>query len=367
MKETFNSLIQNRHSNLQKLKQQGKKIIGYLCSYCPEELIYAAGMVPVRVLGGEGPFTLSSNYLHSFYCPYSHGCLNEGLKGEDSYLDGLVFSYACEHTRGAYDSWRVHRPVKFSHFLDMPGWVNTREALHFYVQELKLFKKGLEETFGISILPESLEYGIELCNRSRASLREIYHYKQSSSPVVSGTESFSAALSSMVSAKQEHHILLSRFLTGVKRRKRSLSGKRVMVLGTDLHQPQILEAIEGQGAVVVADELCTGARYIWEDVKADGDPLEAIARRYLTGIYCPVKHPMEGRLSFIEKMLREFRVEKVLFLHNRYCDPEEWAEPFIRRKLQEKNIPWAEVEMGGESLAADQSRVARAAKELIGG
>ena len=68
MKETFKDLIENRHSSLRRLKEQGKRIIGYFCSYCPEEIVYAAGMMPVRILGGEGPYSLSSRHIQHFYC-----------------------------------------------------------------------------------------------------------------------------------------------------------------------------------------------------------------------------------------------------------------------------------------------------------
>lgn len=365
MKETFKSLIEDRKKNLRRLKGQGKKIIGYLCSYCPEEIVYAAGLVPVRILGGEGTYTFSSRHLQPFYCSYSHGCLNEALRGKVDYLDGLVYAYSCEHTRGAYDSWRVNIPTRYTKFLDMPGWVSTSEAVKFYLEELKGFKKSLEEAFSLTITQEDLIRAVEVCNRNRALLRQIYQLKQSATPVLSGTEAFSFILSSMVCPKEEHNKLLSRALAGLKRRKRGIvPEKRLMVLGTDLHEPGIFEAIENQGAIVVADELCTGARYIWEDVKLEGDPLEAIARRYLQGINCPVKHPVEGRLSFIERMIPEFSVERVLFLHNRNCDPQEWAEPAIKRLLKERNIPWVSVEIAGVSTADDIARVTEAAREF---
>lgn len=367
MKKTFESLIQDRHNNLRNLKQQGRKIVGYFCSYCPEEIVYAAGLVPVRVLGGEGLYSSSSNYLYSCYCSYSHGCLNEGLKGDTDYLAGIVYAYACEHTRGVFDSWRMHIPTKYAGFLDMPGWVNTSEAVKFYTEELKGFKKGLEGALGVKVTEESLVKAIELCNHSRSLLREIYQLKKSSPPVVSGAEVFSMVLSSTVYPKDEHNKLLTRTLAGLKRRKNRVGGKRLMVLGADLHYPGIIAAIEGQGAVVVADELCTGSRYIWEDVKLGGDPWEAIARRYLGGINCPVKHPMEGRLSHIEKMLQEFAVEGVLLLDNDKCDPVEWAEPLIKQMLQKKNIPWSSVEIAGIAVKEDIPKVAEATRKLIGG
>jgi benzoyl-CoA reductase subunit C len=368
MKQQFNALVRDRHQNLRGLQQRGRKIIGYFCSYCPEEMLYAAGLVPVRVLGGEGPYSSSGEHLYPYYCAYSHGCLNEGLKGDCDYLEGLVYAYTCEHTRGAFDSWRVNLPTRYVKFLDLPSWVSTPQALDYYVEELKEFQRSLEKTFGRKITRRRLTAAIEMCNRSRALLREVYRFLQAPQPVLSGAEVFSLILSSMVYPKEEHNQLLSRALGGIKRRKQRVKqGRRVMVLGTDLHEPRLLQAIEEQGAVVVADELCTGSRYIWEDVRLEGDPLEAIARRYLSGVNCPVKHPAEGRLSHIDRMLEEFRVERVLFLHPRHCDPVEWSEPLIKQRLSQRNIPWAAVEFAGISVEEDVRQVAKVAEELLGG
>ena len=82
MNHIEDNILSSRHQFAEELKAKGRKLIGYLCSYCPEEMVYAAGLVPVRIFGSPGPYPLADNYLPHYYCAHARGCLNAGLGGE---------------------------------------------------------------------------------------------------------------------------------------------------------------------------------------------------------------------------------------------------------------------------------------------
>ena len=48
-------IYQNRNQKAKELKTEGKKIIGYLCSFTPVEMITAADLVPYRITGSLRP------------------------------------------------------------------------------------------------------------------------------------------------------------------------------------------------------------------------------------------------------------------------------------------------------------------------
>lgn len=346
MANQFETLIERRHDNAAGWKKNGKKIIGYICSYGLEELLSAGGLQPVRIFGPGGPYQLSKEHIQPYYCQHCHGALDEALKGSYQYLDGLVFLYTCEHARAAYDSWRVNIPVGYTHFIDMPSQTDLPEAEALFVDELKSFSASLEKAFGAKITADSLRASIKLHNTSRALLKEIYSYKAAQDPVVSGSEVFAAIMSSTVTPKEEHNRSLEGFLKELKGRKKPAgAGPRVMLLGTEVHDPDVIKAIEEAGVRVVADELCTGTRLIWENVREDQEPLAAIARRYLTGINCPVKRPADGRMAHIGKIVDEYKPQGALVLQPKHCDPNEWDIPFILQMFKEKNIPMGRVEL----------------------
>jgi benzoyl-CoA reductase subunit C len=364
--ETNHSLLLNRHKTARQLKEQGRKLLGYLCAYCPEEIVYAAGLVPIRLFGGHGPYTVSESHMPDYYCAHARGCLSAGLGGNYSYLDGIVYGYACLHTQGVYDSWTEQAPPNYTWFIDMPSLVDMPEAIGFFVEELKSFMGSLEDAFGVKITEEKLEEAIKLCNEDRALLREIYAQKKDPKPVVSGEEVFSLILENMISAKGQQG--LSTFLSDQKARARpSQKHARIMVLGTELDDPALFAAIESHGATVVADNLCTGSRYIWQDTEPVGDPLEAIAKRYLLGINCPIKHPMDRGLSLIEDMIVEYAVEKAIFIWPQGCDPMGWTVPFIKQMLEDRKIPSCWVQIRSDGSADDLSVVTKATAGLLGG
>ena len=51
-----------------KFLKAGKNILGYCCSYTPEEIIHAAGIHPVRLFGSREESNLSDKHLQSYCC-----------------------------------------------------------------------------------------------------------------------------------------------------------------------------------------------------------------------------------------------------------------------------------------------------------
>src|SRR4030042_6980680 len=118
--ERFHEVRRNPHQYAQEWKQRtGRKIIGYFCSYTPEELIYAAGILPIRILGGHEPQDVTERYSFGHFCPFSRDCLAQGLIGRYQYVDGITMSHSCMHMRQSFNSWRMNVPISYSHYLYM--------------------------------------------------------------------------------------------------------------------------------------------------------------------------------------------------------------------------------------------------------
>ena len=98
--ESFKELIDNRHEYAREWKKRtGGKVLGYLCSYVPEEIAVAAGVLPVRIFGSHEPQDVAEKHIYSMFCPFCRDCLAQGLLGRYDYLDGLVMAHSCMHLR----------------------------------------------------------------------------------------------------------------------------------------------------------------------------------------------------------------------------------------------------------------------------
>ncbi|MCJ2512105.1 MAG: 2-hydroxyacyl-CoA dehydratase, partial [Candidatus Thermoplasmatota archaeon] len=149
MIEMFQEWFENRHEYAKHWKEKtGGKVLGYFCTYVPEEILYAADVLPVRILGSHEPQDVTEPHIFAMFCPFCRDCLAQGLKGRYDYLDGIMIAQSCLHIRQAYTSWEMHIPVPYSYYLPMPNNVQSPRALPYLVGELESMVRFLEEQSG---------------------------------------------------------------------------------------------------------------------------------------------------------------------------------------------------------------------------
>lgn len=348
MRKEFQEVFLTRHEYAKDWKKRtGGKVIGCFCCHVPEEIAYAAGILPVRILSSHEPQDLSEPYIFGMYCPFSRDCLGEGLKGRYNYLDGIVLAQSCLHIRQTFEVWENRIPVPYSHFIFMPAMVENRHALANLMGELTDFKTSLEKWTGRDISDESLDNAIDVYNTNRRLMREVYELRKGDEPPISGTEAIEMVLASMVMDKREHNQILQGFLEGLKERQNSTEDRpRLMVVGGENDDPELLRLIEEAGANIVADDMCMGSRYFWDEVIPEKDRLQAIAQRYLSRPSCPLKdistftdNPRRRRLNHIMGLIKEYNVQGVILIQQKFCDPQEFDIGMLLHDFREKNIP----------------------------
>ncbi|MBI4803423.1 MAG: benzoyl-CoA reductase, bzd-type, subunit N [Elusimicrobia bacterium] len=342
MKETFKELYDSRHEYAREWKKKtGGKVMGYFCTYVPEEILYAAAILPVRILGSHEPQDLTEPHIFGMFCPFCRDCLAQGLKGKYDYLDGIMIAQSCLHIRQAYTSWEMHIPVQYSYYLCAPHHVQSPRAVPFLAGELQDFKKSLEGWLGRKITEADLDTGIGIMNKNRTLLRRLYELRKQSQCPVTGLEAMYAVVSSQLTDKTEHSLILEEVLKTLEGSKSERpAGNRLMLIGSENDDTQFVKMVESLGATFVVDDHCTGSRYIWEDVPAGGDRLAAIAQRYIKRVPCPTKDwPLRNRLPHILRLARDYKVEGVILLQQKFCDPHELDTPAIKKMLEENGIP----------------------------
>lgn len=342
MFEKFKEWYEKRHEYAKDWKKRtGGKVIGYFCTYTPEEVIYAAGMLPVRVLGSHEPEDVSAPYIHSMWCPFSHDVLAQGLKGRYDYLDGIVMANSCMHMRQAFSAWREHVPSPFSFFVSMPSKVHSPRAKPYLVGELTDLKTSLEKLSGKAITDADLERAIGLVNKNRRLMKEIYELRKADKPPLTGIEAMYMVVSAQLTDKAAHSAELEKLLPELRQRKTARQpGTRLMLIGSENDDVTFVNLLESFDATVVIDESCTGSRYFWNEVIPDKDKLGAIASRYLDRPRCPVKD-WEARVRFdhILKLAKDYNVRGVVLYQQKFCDPHELDMVPLRKMLEENGFP----------------------------
>lgn len=346
-------------------KARGKKVVGYFCSSFPREVIFAAGILPFRILGAVEPISEANNFLTPFACYLSRSSVDLALQGKLNFLDGTVMTYTCDVMGFLSHRWSQIKQFPadyFIYFLTRPlNLVDGSKEL--FLGELTQFKESLERHFQVKVTDDSLTYAIRVYNKNRELLREIDRLKQDG--LITGTEAAATNFSSMVSPPEENNAVLTGFLAEARRRPSKNTGQRprLFVSGAWLPNEELFEMIEEAGATVIADDLCVGQKYFWGSIDEDSsNPMEAIAGYYLAEgkpeCQCAsmsTENRVQARLQNIINKVEDMQVKGVVFAIARYCDLQLWDYKVMKKALEEKGIKTILISVEG-TLKTDQVR-----------
>jgi benzoyl-CoA reductase subunit C len=339
MEQKFKNWYEKRHEYAKDWKKRtGGKVVGYFCTYVPEEILYAANVLPVRILGSHEPLDVTEPHIFGMYCPFCRDCLAQGLKGRYDYLDGIMISQSCLHVRQAFTSWKIHMPPEFVYYLPMPNKVQSPHAFPYLVSELKQFQKAVENWTGKKLTDEDLDRGIEIMNRNRKLMRQLYELRKGDNPPITGLEAMHMVVSSQMTDKNEHSEEVQRVIDNSATSQHD-TGHRLMIIGSEDDDTKFIEMVESLGATFVIEDHCTGSRYFWNEVKPNGNRLEAIAKRYIERPPCPSKDWEQlNRLPHILNLAKDFNVKGAILMQQKFCDPHELDTPAITKALNENDI-----------------------------
>jgi bzd-type benzoyl-CoA reductase N subunit len=328
---------------LQEHKDHGGKIFGWLCTYIPEEIIHAAGILPIRIIGYSRETDLDEGtaYLYVNNCSFSRSCLQLGLQGEYDFLDGVVGGSTCDGARRLFDLWRNYIGTPFHHVLTIPRkYTEKAHSLYFY--EVEQFTRHLEEFLGTKISDEALRASINLYNETRRLLMQLYEFRKQDNPPITGAETMEVLNASYRMPKEVFNEWLEELLEEIAASGNTHKHRaRLMLVGSVLTNTEFIQSIEDQGGLVVTDELCTSTRY-WTDPVIIDEKISlraAVARRYLNNFPCARMFPSDERFNRIMQFAQDYRVDGVISQIVRYCVPYCHDLPLLTRKLKEKGIP----------------------------
>jgi benzoyl-CoA reductase subunit C len=329
---------------IERWKEKGGKIIGYYCTYVPEEVIHAAGMLPYRVRArGSTSSELGDAYTSTTTCTFCRHSLDQAMKGEYKFLDGLVALHSCDHIARTFDAWRygkVPLPESFYlRFLDVPIKIDA-PAVEWMTLQLNKFKRSLEDHFRVTITDEALRQSIKTYNEKRRLLKSLYELRKKEAPPITGAEVLGICIASTSMPAEEFNQLLRQSLDELEGRDGFSDHRaRLLLAGGELEDPAYIRVIEELGGLVVTDLLCFGLRAFWDLVDEDSEPIAALAKRYIERISCPRMIDYWRRLKFIKDLAKEFKADGIIVQRMQYCDGWTSDGAMIRWQAKEDSMP----------------------------
>ncbi|HWE90100.1 MAG TPA: 2-hydroxyacyl-CoA dehydratase family protein [Pseudonocardiaceae bacterium] len=342
-------------------RRTGGKAVGAFPMNFPAEIAHAAGALPVLIQENREPDTIGRNLLAEFYCGYTRNIADQAAKGRLDIYDGFFLADHCIQLLGAVDVVRAESPDKPMYLGQWPPSLGDDWTLDMAQQMVRSFVEEMGVFAGAPVSPADLAGSIALFNENRRMLRDIFAARRSGNAGFSSTELQVMVKSSMVMDKAEHNALLRRIIAEARTAPRD-DRVRLHLSGHLCHapKPELLQAIEDCGALVVDDDLYTGARYISTDVDEEADPVTAIADWYLRrdfNLPCPtrVKHGADWEDRLVSSV-QASGAQGVIVLMAKFCEPHMLYYPELRRRLTERHIPHLLIETEHAGLPVESVR-----------
>ncbi len=356
--ENLQSIAHNPFSYLKTKKEAGKKIIGSPLADVPPEMIYAAGFLPVTILGTNQPIVKASAHLPDNACSLARSNLELVLNYETDSFDGFVFPQVCDTTQHLSDIWRMTIPSElFASFL-IPRQVDRKSARHWFYTETERLKKQLEDFSGRVILEEALGESFRLYNENRSLLREIYRIKKKDPQIISNRQLFDLIRSFCFMDPQDHIPLLSDLLSDLSTESPG-KGKpiKVVLSGIAVEPAQLFDILDELKVSIVGDDLTVGSRMIDYDVPSRDDPIEALTERHFAkSPFSPIRDVGTRLYDHLLQVVEEAKADGIIYFHIKFCESQDYDLPDMKKIVRDKKIPMIVLDTEYQSVARSQTK-----------
>lgn len=351
--EKIEQAVNERPEELIRARERGERIVGYFCSYLPEEIVYALGLIPVRLGrgGSDDLVEIGGRYISKGNCVFLREAVGLFADGNDP------FSHNSDLVAVATSCTQMFRLAEvITHFFEVPTLVlgvprnfYLPEGRLFFRKEIEHFSRKLEEFSGKKLDQASLKESIELYQNIRQSLLKIYELQALDPAPISWKDVFNIIHAGFYLDRFHYFSLLQDLLSELTTRKETLDTHasidekpRILLSGTIIPpgDNKLIDIIDESGGRIVADDLCTGLRF-FTGIMVNDFSLTGIADAYLDKIPCatlPYLPSLETdrRLNNLSQIIEDYQVEGMVYHTLRFCDAFSFKATETKRFIKDK-------------------------------
>jgi benzoyl-CoA reductase/2-hydroxyglutaryl-CoA dehydratase subunit BcrC/BadD/HgdB len=342
--------------NLENAKKNKTKIVGLYCAFAPQEIVLAAGAIPVSLCGTKNePVADAEKVLPRNLCPLIKSSFGFAITNTCPFFrlsDFVIAETTCDGKKKMFEFLQQYKPL---HVMQLPQRTDGSKAFDWWVDELRVLKNKLEENLGVEISADSIRQAVKLTNRERQTMRRLHEMNKIDPAPLTGLDMLAALWVKDFNVDKEDGIEL---VDGLIEEVAEIAVKgtspfpkdtpRILLTGcpVGLGSEKVIMLIEKCGGSVVCLENCSGIKtleYLVEESESR-DPLEALAERYLK-IPCSCMSPNSGRFELLNRLITEYRVDGVVDLTWQACHTynieAEMVRDFVRKDF---DLPFLHLE-----------------------
>lgn len=366
--------LKERPAEIEREREQGKKVIGWQGYNIPEELFDALELIPIRIAAGgdDRLVELGSRYISTKNCVFVRETVGLFAENKDPYIkntDLLAFDATCLQT------YRTAEVIEYYFqkeviVLGVPRNFYWEEAKVYFIEELKNFVKQLEEKTGTKLNSEKLKASITLHNSIREKLIYLYDYQASVNPAISWEETYDVIQAGYYLDKREYLSLLEQLLSelqeiyGDSKVGITEGEARVLISGSVIPpgDKKLIGIIQAMGGRIVGDDIWSGIiPYI--DFNIQEETVTGLALAYIQrtphGALPYLELETDRRIKKLKEQIGKYKAEGVIYHTLRYCDPYTFKAQETKDILAKEGIPFLEIhtEYAGSDYEAIRTRI----------
>lgn len=339
----------------------GKKAVGCIPAYTPGELVYAAGMLPVGLWGGQVEISHAKAYIPAFCCSILQSCLELGIRGDYNGLSAVIFPSLCDTLKCLAQDFKISVPqirhIQFTH----PQMRKLEAGVQFLKHEYERTLTALEEVSGKKVTNADIAEAIDVFNANRQALRRFTELAREHTDIVTPKVRHNVIKSGFFMEKPEHTALVEELCKELEGLPAAKPGKSVLLSGILAEPDSLLDIVSDCGLTVTADDLAQESRQFRYDVPTvSDDPLYNLASWWKVFEGCCLAYdPEKKRTDIIIEEVKKYGISGVVVCMMKFCDPEEYDYPLLKEALDNAGIPslYLEIDQQSDINAQAQTRL----------
>ncbi len=335
----------------------GRKVVGCFPLYIPEEVLCAAGMLPVTLWGDEFPKAPPAN-MPPYLCAVVRGAFSSIRGGRWDAIDAWAVPSTCDSIQNAFEvlkaggESRPMFPLVFPLSGELPG------SSEYLLDRIEAFVEWAGSVSGRMVTEGTLEKAIVAYNVNRRMFASIEERMTETPGILTAAEFLDLARAGSLLPKETHSGMLRAVLERAAAAGNS-PRSRIFLTGM-LATDDVAAALDGAGAVIVGNDLGRGRRYYEGPAAETGDAAIALVRRHLSREECSTRHwAGRARLDSLFRRVASCGADRLLLLRVRRCEPESGDAPDIAAEAKARGVPFLAVDVDPGSSGAGASLAVR--------
>ena len=337
-------------------KETGKGAVGIMPVYCPEEIVHAAGYLPIGMWGAQKKqISKARTYLPPFACSIMQSVMELQLEGVYDDLEAVIFSVPCDTLKCMSQKW--NRPVPAIVFTHPQNRKIAKDAANVFArEEFNIVKEKLEDILDVHISNKAIKNSIAVYNENRAACREFSDVAAEYAAVVTPSDRHAVIKARWFMEKSRHTALVKELIAALKAEPApEFKGKKIIVTGIQVEPYDVLDIFQENGFAIVADDLAQETRNFRQDVPDDDDALMALARAWNEFDGCSLATDAnKPKGQMIIDAVKTYGADAVVVCMMKFCDPEEFDYPILLQEFEAAGVKNLYIEVDQESTAFEQ-------------